>query len=458
MPGAGIAVNDHGPSPGYAWYTVVLCMVAYIFSFVDRQITALLIEPIRADLGISDTQFSLIHGLAFAFFYALMGIPIARLADTRSRPLIIAVGIFLWSIATAACGLTKNFWQLFAARMAVGCGEAALSPTAYSIIADSFPKSRLGLALGVYSIGSFIGAGLAFLIGGAVIEVVTGIGALDLPVLGTVRPWQMTFFIVGLPGIAIAAVFYFTVRDPERKGVRAGVSGDGQPGYRPYSIGEVADYISSHRSTFLAHYLGFGCLALSLFALLTWAPAFLFRNYGLSAKEAGVYLGLLVLVSNPAGVLTSGWLADYFTRRGIADAAMRAGLIGGLGVVLPGAAFSSMPDLGTTLTVLALAMYFASFPLATSAAALQLMAPNQMRAQVTALFFLSMTIIGITGGATLVALCTDYLLGQEHLVGYSMSLISSSSGIAGALLLGAGLKHYRSTVAASSVFALTGRS
>lgn len=443
-------MNDRGPSPAYAWYTVLLCMVAYIFSFVDRQITALLIEPIRADLRISDTQFSLIHGLAFAFFYAFMGIPIARLADTRSRPLIIAVGVFLWSIATAACGMTKNFWQLFAARMTVGCGEAALSPTAYSIIADSFPRSRLGLALGVYSTGSFIGAGLAFLIGGTVIELVTRIGALELPVLGTVKPWQMTFFIVGLPGILIAAIFYLTVRDPERKGVTARVSQDGQLTYRPYSIGEVAGYISSHRRTFIAHYLGFSCLALSLFALLTWAPAFLFRNYGLSAREAGVYLGLLVLVSNPAGVLTSGWLADYFTRRGIADAAMRAGMIGGLGVVVPGAAFSSMPGLSSTLMMLAVAMYFASFPLATSAAALQLMAPNQMRAQVTALFFLSMTIIGITGGATLVALCTDYLFGQERWVGYSMSLISSLSGIAGAVLLGWGLKHYRSTVAASS--------
>ncbi|MGH7462539.1 MAG: MFS transporter, partial [Longimicrobiales bacterium] len=184
---------------------MLLCMVAYVFSFIDRQITALLIEPIRADLRISDTQFSLIHGLAFAFFYALMGMPIARLADTRSRPVIISAGIFVWSIATATCGLTRNFWQLFAARMAVGCGEAALSPTAYSIIADSFPKSRLGLALGVYSMGSFIGAGLAFLIGGTVIELVTRIGALELPVLGTVKPWQMTFFIVGMPGVLIAA-------------------------------------------------------------------------------------------------------------------------------------------------------------------------------------------------------------------------------------------------------------
>ena len=155
------------PSPAYAWYTVVLCLLAYILSFVDRQIIALLVQPIQADLDLSDTQFSLLSGLAFAIFYALMGLPIARWADVGPRPLIISAGIVLWSLATAVCGLARSFWQLFMARMAVGVGEAALSPTAYSIITDSFPKSKLGLALGIYSTGVFLGSGLAFLVGGA---------------------------------------------------------------------------------------------------------------------------------------------------------------------------------------------------------------------------------------------------------------------------------------------------
>ena len=423
----------------YSWYIVFLCMVGYIFSFIDRQIISLLIQPIRADLNISDTQFSLLHGLAFAIFYAIMGIPIARLADTKSRPLIIAAGIFVWSIATALCGVTKTFLQLFIARMWVGVGEAALSPAAYSMISDSFPKSKLGLALGIYSIGSFIGAGLAFLIGGAAIEWVSSFGELNLPIIGNVRPWQMTFFIVGLPGILVAVLFALTVRDPVRKGV-ANKAATG------YSISEVLVYIKVHKFTFTAHYIGFGMLALALFALLSWGPAFLIRNYGLSVREVGIYLGTIVLVSNTTGALSSGWLTDFFTKRGHHDAALRAAIIGGLGVVIPGALFSSLSGLHITLLMYGIAMFFASFPMATSAAALQLMAPNQMRAQVTALFFLSLNLLGITGGSTFVALCTDYLFKNDAAVGYSMSLIGASSGFIGAILLFWGLKHYAKTV------------
>jgi MFS family permease len=443
LPAAEQATDVAAPrSLAYAWYIVLLCMVAYVISQIDRYVIVLLIEPIRADLQISDTQFSLVHGLAFAIFYGLMGIPIARLADSRSRPLIIAAGIFLWSLATAACGAAKTFGQLFMARMAVGFGEAALSPAAYSMIADSFPRSRLGVALGVYSVGAFIGSGLAFLIGGTVIDLISRIGTVTLPVIGLVKPWQMTFFMVGLPGVLLAALFRLTVRDPERKGLDA----PGAAGGRAFPLRDIGRYIARHRRTFAAHYLGFAFLSLSLFSLLGWAPAFLIRNYGLSASEVGMYLGVLVLVSNTSGVLSAGWLTDHLTRRGYRDAPLRAAVIGACCALLPGATFSSMKGLEATLLVLALAMYFCSFPMTTSAAALQMMAPNRMRAQVTALFFLAMNIIGVTGGATLVALCTDYLFRQERHVGYSMSINCAAASLTGAILLALGLRHFRAMV------------
>jgi MFS family permease len=420
----------------YSWYIVFLCMIAYVFSFIDRTIVNLLVEPISADLNLTDTQFSLIQGLAFALCYATMGIPIARLADSKSRPLIISLGICFWSIATAACGVTKTFWQLFVARMGVGVGEAALSPAAYSMISDSFPKSKLGLALGVYSTGPFIGAGLAFFIGGTVIGYVSDFGIVDLPLLGIVKPWQMTFFIVGLPGVFIAALFFLTVRDPERKGIQ---NSNGFP------IREIVAYISTHRKTFASHYFGFGFLSLSLFAMLSWAAAFLIRKFGLSIPEVGNYLTIVVMFGNSAGVLCSGLLTDYFTRRGYADAPLRSAMIGGLGGVIPAAMFSFIPDLHGALFLLGLAMFFTSFPLATSAAALQLMAPNQMRAQVTSLFFIFLNIIGITGGSTLVALCTDYVFVESTMVGYSMSLISSLAALTGAVILFWGLKHFSAT-------------
>jgi MFS family permease len=429
--------QESGGSVAYSWYIVSLCMLAYIFSYIDRQVITLLIEPIRADLQISDTQFSLLHGLAFAMLYAVAGIPIARLADTRSRPLIISVGIFVWSLATAACGATKNFIQLFLARMAVGVGEAALSPAAYSMITDSFPKSKLGLALGVYSSGSFLGGGLAFIIGGAAISLVEQWGSLQVPIIGLVKPWQMTFFMVGLPGLLVAALFFITIRDPERKGVAS----DGAT----FSFGDVLRYIGEHKATFAAHYLGFGFLALSLFALMNWAPAYFLRKYGLPVQEVGLYLGLVVLIGNSAGVLASGWLTDRLTRRGYRDAPMRAGMIGGIGVAIPALLFSQVSGFGGSLGLLAVALFFASFPLATSATALQFMAPNQMRAQVTALFFLSMNILGITGGTTLVALSTDFIFQDDILVGYSMSLISVAGSILGAGILGWGLKSFAQT-------------
>lgn len=428
--------QSQSQSLGYSWYIVFLCMVAYIFSFVDRQVISLLIEPIRADLQISDTQFSLVHGLAFAMFYAVMGIPIARWADTRSRPMIISWGIFIWSIATAVCGMAKNFVQLFFARMAVGCGEAALSPAAYSMISDSFPKSKLGLALGVYSIGSFIGVGMAYIIGGTAIEYMNQLGVLTLPVIGLVKPWQMTFFVVGLPGVLIALLFAWTVRDPERKGLKGRqVSAEG------FTIGDVGHYLKTHKGFFVAHYLGFSLLALTLYALMSWAPAFLLRNYTLTTKEVGLYLGVIALCANTAGTLSSGWLTDFFTKRGYDDAAFRAGMVGGAGVLLPGFLFPHMPSLNLTLLVYALAMYFASFPTATSAAALQKKAPNQMRAQVTALFFVGMNMVGITGGASLVALLTDYVFQSERAVGYSMSIVASISALMAVLLLWWGLKY-----------------
>lgn len=429
---------SEGFSSAYSWYIVLLCMIAYIFSFIDRQVIALLVQPIRADLQISDTGFSLLQGLAFAIFYALMGLPIARLADKRSRPLIIAAGIFFWSIATALSGLARSFWQLFAARMGVGVGEAALSPAAYSMITDSFPKSKLGRALGIYSIGSFVGAGLAYLIGGAAIDYVSRFGEITVPLVGVVKPWQMTFFIVGLPGVLISALFLLTIRDPQRKGLVSA----GHGGYR---IGEVLAYLRQNGCAFATHFLGFGFLALSLFALLSWAPAFFIRHFGLPARDIGFYLGTMVLVSNTAGVLASGWLTDFFTRRGYTDAAYRAGLTGGLGLAIPAALFSSAGGLGVTLLVFGGAMFFASFPLATSAAALQVMAPNQMRAQMTALFFVFMNLLGITGGASLVALCTDYVFRNDLAVGYSMSIIASSAGLIGALLLYLGLGCFSRT-------------
>lgn len=194
--------NNNGyPSSARAWATVAILMVAYVLSFVDRQILNLLVEPIRRDLAINDTQMSLLMGLSFALFYTVCGIPLGRVADTRSRRWLIAVGILFWSAATAACGMAKMYWQFLLCRIGVGVGEAALSPAAYSLIADSFPAERRATAISVYSMGVYLGSGLAFLVGGLVIQFASAQGDVTLPVLGEVRPWQLIFLILGVAGV-----------------------------------------------------------------------------------------------------------------------------------------------------------------------------------------------------------------------------------------------------------------
>ena len=433
-------VKSSSPGRAYAWYVVLLCMVAYVFSFIDRQILALLIQPIRKDLDISDTQFSLLHGLAFSIFYATMGVPIARLADSRPRPMIIAAGVFLWSLATAATGLGKNFAQIFIARMGVGVGEAALSPAAYSMIADLFPRRALGRALAVYSIGTFIGGGLAYLIGGAVVGMVGDAPTVTLPLVGDVRAWQVVFFIVGLPGILLAVIFATTVRDPIRTAQDA----------KGASVGAVFSFIRQNRAFFVAHYGGFTLCALALFGLMSWTPAYLIRVHGLTTAETGLLLGATLLAANVGGVLASGWLTDHLEREGRADAPMRAGMIGAIGLAAPIALFSLSANAAIAGILIAIAFFFASFPLATSAAAMQIASPPDMRALISALFLFCNSIFGLAVGGTMIALVTDYVFRNDAMVGASVSIVGGAAAIGAALLLRGGLKPFAALATAQS--------
>src|SRR4030095_7549014 len=168
----------------YAWYVAVVLMLCNTLSFIDRQILGLLVTPIKLDLGISDTRIGLLQGLAFGIFYTLLGLPMGRIVDHGKRRNLVAAGIFCWSLMTALCAVARGFWTLFAARMGVGVGEATLTPSAFSLLSDYFPKERLGTALSVFSMGIFFGSGLALIVGGLII--------------GAVGSWRSTFVIGGL--------------------------------------------------------------------------------------------------------------------------------------------------------------------------------------------------------------------------------------------------------------------
>ncbi|GAA3178637.1 MULTISPECIES: MFS transporter [Streptomyces] len=432
-------------------YVVAICTTAYVLSFIDRQALSLMIEPIKRDLSLTDTQFSLLSGLAFSLLYAVMGLPIAALADRRSRPVIISVGIALWSLATTLSGLSKSFAHMFLARVGVGIGEAALTPAAYSMFSDMFPKSRLGRALGVYALGSFIGGSAAFFIGGYVIGLVKDVDALSLPLVGDVHAWQLTFFILGLPGLLLALLFFLTVRDPARHGLARDASG----AIRKGAMREVFAFLRSHTRTFACHVAGFSLYGMVLLGLMSWAPAFYMRTFGMSPTQVGYALGAVVLVANGAGVLFGGWLVDRLTHRGHTDGAMRAGVIGAVGMMLPVILFPHVRPVWLSLALLAVTMFFGSFAMPASTAAMQVLSPNQMRAQVSALFLLVLSLSAVGVGTTLVALVTDGLLGSEARIGTSLSLVYGIAGVLGTGLLWLGCAPFRDSMAREE--RLTGR-
>lgn len=429
-------------SYAYEWYVVTLCMVAYIFSFVDRQILALMIEPIKADLNLSDTQFSLLHGLAFSLFYAFMGMPIAYLADRFSRPKIIAIGVVFWSIATAACGLSKNFLHMFLARIGVGVGEAALSPSAYSMFSDMFPREKLGRAVGVYSVGSFVGGGVAFLVGGYVIALLKNADTIDVAFFGAMKAWQLAFFIVGLPGVLVGLLIWLTVRNPERKGSQLDANGQ----VKKVALSDGIRFLGQHRATFTCHYLGFSFYAMALFCMMSWSPAFFMRKFGMSPVDAGYMLGCVLLVANTVGVVFGGWLTDYLAKRGHSDAAMRTGVIGAIGMIVPAVAFTQVDELWLSVSLLVPAMFFASFPMPASTAAMQVLSPNQVRAQISAGFLLVSNLLALGLGTTLVALITDRYFGSPAAVGDSMAIVSFGASLLAILLLFKGCKCFRASM------------
>jgi MFS family permease len=425
------------PNPAYAWYVVVILFLAYTSSFIDRQIMALLVEPIKRDLGLNDTQFSLLHGFAFAIFYTFMGLPIGRLADHRNRKRMIVAGIAIWSFLTAACGLARTFLQLFLARIGVGIGEAALSPSAYSMIADLFPREKRGLPTGMYSMGVFFGAGVAFILGGYVVQLATRAEDIVLPLLGAIRPWQLTFFIVALPGLLIVALMS-TVREPERRDVHIPAAGDDS-----HSIRATLAYVRQHSRLYTAVVVGFALLATGSYGFFTWVPTFLIRTYGWDAGNAGYSFGLLVLTLGTTGTLIGGIWSDRLFARGRVDANMRVGIYAGFGILIFGSTAPLMPTAALALVLLAPAVFFLGFSVSLAPAAASFVSPNQLRGQAVALYLFATNLIGLGIGPTIVAVMTDYVFGDPAALRYSLTAFAVVVPVLAVLTLLWGVGPYR---------------
>ncbi|MDN5513783.1 MAG: MFS transporter [Pseudomonas sp.] len=429
--------NNNGyPSSARAWATVAILMVAYVLSFVDRQILNLLVEPIRRDLAINDTQMSLLMGLSFALFYTVCGIPLGRVADTRSRRGLIAVGILFWSAATAACGMAKMYWQFLLCRIGVGVGEAALSPAAYSLIADSFPAERRATAISVYSMGVYLGSGLAFLVGGLVIQFASAQGDVTLPVLGEVRPWQLIFLILGVAGV-LFTLLMLAVKEPARRGAGAGVA---------VPLSEVGRYIRANRRTVLLHNFGFAGLAFAGYGSAAWVPTFYIRTYGWDAGQVGIVYGSIVAVFGCLGIVFGGRLADWMAKRGRSDANMRVGLYAALGALPMVVLFPLMDSAFWASVLMAPTVFCLSMPFGVAPAAIQEIMPNSMRGQASAIYLFVITLIGLGVGPTAVALVTDFVFADDASLRYSLLIVTTLAVLMSIVLLAKGLKPYRESV------------
>lgn len=429
------------PAPGYAWYVVGVLTFAYLVAHVDRQILTLLIEPIRHDLNISDTQVSLLGGFAFAVFYTFVGLPIAWLADWRSRRVIIAVGVAFWSVMTAACGLARTFGQLFLARVGVGVGEAALTPAAYSLLTDYFPPHQLGRAMGVYVAGVSLGGGLALVMGGAVLALTAGLPQPVLPVVGAVKSWQVAFICVSLLGLPVVALMA-TVREPFRRGkIHQRETGGREKG----TVSPVAalSFVTERWRIYLPLMAGFTVLALLKNAVLIWTPTLYIRSYGLTASSIAYAYGLFLIIFGPLGSIGGGLLADKLRQRGYIDAPLRIVIFASF-LTAPVAAFMPVvPTAGLSLMLLA-ALTMLLFVIGSLVpTALQLVTPNRFRAQMAAFALFIVNLLGMGLGPTVVALMTDYVFRDDLALRYSLTIVAIVAAPMTGLIFWSGLRSYR---------------
>jgi MFS family permease len=428
------------PDVRYAWYVVAVLTLAYVVSFIDRQILGLLVGPIQRDLDIGEKQISLLMGATFAVFYTLFGIPLGRLADTRSRRLIIAAGIAFWSLMTAGCGLARHFWQLALLRVGVGVGEATLSPSAYSLIADYFRPQLRSTAMSVYSMGIFVGSGLAFILGGMVVKFSEAQESFALPLIGSVHSWQLVFLLVGLPGLAVSLLM-FSIREPARQGLLRVTAESGARATA--TMGEVWAYLRDNRGTFLCLNLGVAMVTLNTYGTSSWAPSMFIRRYGWTPAETGLVFGIIVGVAGTLGIVSGGRLADWLSERGYSDATLRLAGLAALAWLPFGLAYPLMPDATWSAILVSPAIFFSSVPFGVAPAAVQRMMPNTMRAQATAVYLFVINLIGMGLGPTVVAALTEDVFRDKQAVHYSLAIVGGISQALAGLLLLASLKHYR---------------
>lgn len=429
------AAQQPWPSAAKSWFSVGVFALMLLVVFMNQGVLTLLVDMIKRDLRLTDTEFSFIVGFAAACFNAVFSLPVSRLVDIISRRLLIGVGLALVSLSTIASGLAHGFWQLFVARMCGGIGASGNGPATYSILADYFPPEKLAKAISVMNLGFLYGVAASQLLGGALIAVVLAMPAVSVPLAGTLRPWQVIFLIIAIPEVLLAVLVLVAVHEPARRGrvIAANV--------RAAPIGEVFRFLFANRKAFGPMFLGLAFSALGL-GTLAWVPAFYMRTYGWGPAQYGIIQGLVTVLISPIGMLGGGFLAEWLARKGYEDANLRV-VFYALAAQTPFAVlYPLMPTPLLALGVAAVSATIVGAAAGPQNAALQVICPNEMRGQITALFLFVFTMIGAAIGPTAVAILTDYVFGAENLVRYSIVTVNAIVGVVGSTIFWFGMKPY----------------
>jgi MFS family permease len=430
------------PPKRTAWYATIVLSILIWLSVLDRFIISLLVGPIKHDLGISDVQFGVLNGFAFTVTYAVFGVALGFLTDRYHRRWIIFAGVSFWSMATAACGLAHVYWQLLLARIGVGAGEATLGPCASSLLTDLWPRERLTTAMSVFHVGTSIGAGMAYIIGGQIVQLVSHTPILTLPLIGAMRSWQVVFLIVGIPG-ALLSLIVFTFEEPVRRGFRSA-----QQAKRSFfaSNREMWAFVKTRPRFFLCHYLGFAFASAVLVGNGAWYAPHLARNFGWNPSKIGLTVGLMTSLPSIIGMLTAGRMSDWLFRRGHRDAQLRwyaacALIATPLGVI---AMTSSNPWVYIGFTFLTI-MLICGMP-SCAMTALNLVTPNELRGTGIAFFNMTAGIFGAGSGPVLIAAVSDYIFHDEKAIGRAMAVVIAVCLPLAALFLSLAFRAMRDAV------------
>ncbi len=429
----------------YSFYVVGLLSATMAFSLIDRFALSLLFEPIKADLGLSDTQLGLLHGLAFGLFYAAIGIPMGRLVDLWSRKWVIFWGVAVWSVATVACGLARSFSQLLLARIGVGVGEATLSPAGYSIITDTVQKQWLATAISVFQMGSLIGGGLAFLLGGAIYTAISAAIPLNIPFLDQFQPWQLTFFVLGLPGI-VFMILTVLLREPPRRGrddktIENNVD-ESAAAKTAANIKGVFPYLWENKGLFGSLMLGNACIIAISYGMLSWSSAVLARELGWSLSDIGFRVGIIMLTAAPAGVLLGGVLADKWSRlypkNGLSRVLVMAGVL-----TLPFLIALQFVQTGLQFFVLMTVIQFTTgLVVGIGPAAIQIVSVVKLRGRASAVYVFAVNAVGLGLGPVSIGLLSDYVFSGDKNLLHALATYSTIMCCLAIFLLLKFMKYY----------------